>query len=414
MRPARRVASTLLIGGVMLAGVVGPLAAPAPVSAHDTIVPGGRLVVVWRSDATSRPRVAGTASDTLGASGRRSVVIALPGQTAAVATRLRATPGVLAVVPDARVHIDGWPSAAPNDAYYASGQADLPLIGVPTAWKTTTGSPSVVVAVLDTGMMRTHADLDGVAVISPWNVMTRTTNVTDGNGHGTHVIGTIAAETNNGIGVAGIAPRVTIMPIKVLDDAGQGYFSDALDGIDYARVHGAKVISMSLGGKLSAHDAAVFQPTIDAAYAAGITIVAAAGNDGNSTLSYPAAFRHVLSIAATDDLDRHASFSNANSTVDLAAPGVWTLSTYRTGGYVYMSGTSMATPHVAAVAALVRSAHPTETVDQVETALRSTAVDLGARGRDDVFGSGRVNAARAVAWSTRTRVPMTPRAATPR
>jgi len=207
---------------------------------------------------------------------------------------------------------------------------------------------------------------------------------------------------------------VTIMPIKVLGDTGSGYYSDVLDGIDYARVHGAQVISMSLGGKLTSAQVAAFQPTIDAAYKAGITVVAAAGNDSNGTVTYPGAFRHVLSVAATDDFDHHASFSNANSTVDLAAPGVGTYSTYRTGGYVYMSGTSMATPHVAAVAALVRSAHPRATVDQVETALLATAHDLGARGRDDVYGYGRVNAAGAVAWGMRTRTPMTKQTSTPR
>ncbi|HEX7474222.1 MAG TPA: S8 family peptidase [Candidatus Limnocylindrales bacterium] len=414
MRPGRRLAWTVLVAAAVVGGVIVPLAAPAEVSARSALASGSRFIVTWGPAASGPLRIAGVATATLGVSGRRSLVVALPGRATAVASGLRSTPGVLSVVPDALVHIDGWPTAAPNDTYYASGQADLRLIGVPAAWKTTTGSAAVVVAVLDTGMMRTHTDLDGVAVTTPWNFLTDTANVSDGNGHGTHVIGTIAAETNNGIGVAGIAPRVTIMPIKVLDDAGHGYISDVLDGIDYARVHGAQVISMSLGGTLTAHDATALQPVVDAAYNAGITIVAAAGNDGNGTVSYPGAFRHVLSIAATDDFDRHASFSNANSTVDLAAPGVGTVSTYRTGGYASMSGTSMATPHVAAVAALVRSAHPGATVDQVETALRATAVDLGARGRDNLYGSGRVNAAGAVGWPFRTRIPMTPQVSSPR
>jgi hypothetical protein len=302
-------------------------------------------------------------------------------------------------VPDAVVTADGWPTTAPNDPLYAGSQADLGVMGIPTAWATTAGSSSVIVAVLDTGMYAAHVDLAGINVVSPRNEITDTTDVADGHGHGTHVIGEIAAATDNGLGVAGIAPGVSIMPIKVLGDNGSGWFSDILDGIDWARTHGATVISMSLGGQLDPAMVPYYQPVVDAAYAAGITIVAAAGNNGNGTISYPGAFDHVLSIAATNNADQRASFSNANSTVDLAAPGVGIMSTYKDGGYVSMSGTSMSTPHVAAVAGLVRSAHPTETVDQVEQALRSTAVDLGVAGRDDMFGSGRVDAAAAIAWT---------------
>ena len=132
---------------------------------------------------------------------------------------------------------------------------------------------------------------------------------------------------------------------------------------------------------------------------AGITIIAAAGNDGTTAISYPGGFDRVLSIGATDNSDAHAHFSQRNETVDLSAPGVSIASTYNDGGYIYMSGTSMATPHVAGVAALVRSAHPTYTVSQVEDALVSTATDLGTAGRDDTYGAGRVNAAAAVAYA---------------
>ena len=187
------------------------------------------------------------------------------------------------------------------------------------------------------------------------------------------------------------------MPVKVLDEVGQGYFSDFLDGIDYARVHGAKVISMSLTGSLLPVAVGWMQPTIDAAYAAGITMVAAAGNAGDSTVGYPCAFVHVLCVAATDNTDAKAWFSVYNQYVDISAPGVNILSTLSGGAYGMMSGTSMSTPHVAAVAALVRSAHPDDTVNQVEVALLTSAVDLGAPGRDDVFGWGRVDAAAAVA-----------------
>jgi subtilisin family serine protease len=395
------------IAGV--AAVLIGLAAFAPVQAAPDVRPiavaasagpaTDRWIVVWRT-----PRVGGVHSSRVareihGANRRRSVVISKPGEAASLARDLRADPDILAVVPDATVTVLDWPASAPNDPSFAGSQPDLPLMGVPTAWLTTTGKASTVIAVLDTGMQRTHADLDGIHVVSPFNEITGTTDVRDGHGHGTHVIGEIAAETNNGLGIAGIAPGVSIMPVKVLADNGSGSFSDILDGIDWARTHGANVISMSLGGPLPAATVAAFQPTFDAAYAAGITIVAAAGNNGNGTISYPAAFDHVLSVAATDNADRHASFSNSNAFVDLSAPGVSILSTTIDGGYGRMSGTSMSTPHVAAVAGLILSAHPTESVDQVEAALRATAVDLGTPGRDDIFGSGRVDAAAAVAWT---------------
>ena len=398
-RLSRRIHSRLaLLAALVLCALVLPLAAPISAGAADGS-DGGRLVVLWRTPHQSALGFSGAVRELHGSNQRRSVVIARAGASRSLAAQLRADPDVLAVVADTKVTVDAWPATAPNDTYYANNQADLGVMGVPTAWQTTTGSSSVIVAVLDTGMFIAHTDLDGINVVSPRNEITDTTDVSDGHGHGTHVIGEIAAETDNGIGVAGIAPGVSIMPIKVLSDSGSGWFSDIIDGIDWARTHGATVISMSLGGYLDPTSAAAYQPVIDNAYNAGITIVAAAGNSGNGTISWPGAFNHVLSIAATNNSDQHASFSNANATVDLAAPGVSIVSTYRDGGYVSMSGTSMSTPHVAAVAGLVRSAHPAATVDEVEQALRTTAVDLGTAGRDDVYGSGRVNAAAAVAWT---------------
>jgi hypothetical protein len=211
------------------------------------------------------------------------------------------------------------------------------------------------------------------------------------------VTGTIAAQANNTVGIAGMAPGVSIMPIKVLNGAGDGQLDWILEGIDYARTHGANVISMSLGGQMPADVVAAAQPTINAAYAAGITVVAAAGNDGNGIVEYPCAFVHVICVAATDNADLHASFSNVNAYVDVSAPGVGVESTIPTGtGYVALSGTSMATPHVAALAGLIRSVHPEETVDQVEATILSTAQDLGDLGRDNVFGAGRIDVAAAV------------------
>jgi subtilisin family serine protease len=378
------------------------------VRAADAAAPEGRLIVFWKpghSTAIADSRMA-SASTVAGRAGARSLVIARPGSAGALAAQLRSDPDVAAVIPDARVTLDDWPaSGSPNDPSYASNQAELPLIGVPTAWQTTIGSASVIVAIIDTGTTPTHEDLAGIAFVSPYNEITGTAGADDDNGHGTHVTGTIAAQTNNGTGIAGIAPGVRILPIKALDAAGGGSFSDILNSVDYAVAHGAKIINMSLGGSLVAGSVAAMQPTFDAAYDAGVTIVAAAGNDSDSSIRYPCAFNHVICVAATDNSDAHASFSNANAYVDISGPGVSDDSTYPFGCaaapscYLLMSGTSMATPHVVGVAALVLSAHPTDTPDQVEAALESTAVDLGTAGRDDAFGYGRVNAAAAVALS---------------
>ncbi len=386
----------MLVAAFVLTGLSMPI---GPVSGAVAADAGGakRLIVLWNTDAPAGLAIAGAGQMHRSGNARRTVVDTTPAASAAVAARLRSDPRVEAVVPDVETAGTGWPAdAAPNDPYYSSLQADLRLMGVPEAWTTTTGT-GMTVAVLDTGMYAAHQDLAAVAVTSPRNEIDGSSNVADDNGHGTHVIGEIAAATDNGKGIAGIAPGVRIMPVKVLDQNGQGWFSWLLDGVDHARTHGATVISMSLSGTISSSSAAALQPTIDAAYAAGITMVAAAGNTGDSTVGYPCAFNHVLCVAATDNNDAKASFSVHNQYVDIAAPGVSIVSTLSSGGYGSMSGTSMSTPHVAAVAALVRSAHPGETVDQVDAALLTTAVDLGAAGRDDSFGWGRVDAAAAVA-----------------
>jgi len=395
------VTATLLVGATS-AGIV---AAHAPdratsVRASDASAPGGRFIVFWKSDRKpnlSLPLVAATRSSSVSA--HRSVVTAAPGQAAALAAKLRADPDVAAVIPDVTMRALDWPTSGdPDDTFYASNQGDLPRIGMPGAWTTSTGSSSVVVAILDTGTTVTHPDLSGINFVYPFNVIQLTSDAIDDNvpGHGTHVTGTIAAQANNALGIAGMAPGLSIMPIKVLNGSGDGTLDSILEAIDYARTHGANVISMSLGGQMQPSDVAAAQPTIDAAYAAGITVVAAAGNDGNGIVEYPCAFVHVICVGATDNSDNHANFSNTNAYVDVSAPGVDIASTIRGSGYGALSGTSMATPHVAALAGLILSAHPGETPDQVEATIRSTAVDLGPAGWDVQFGYGRIDAAAAV------------------
>jgi len=385
----------------------------SPLAASDNNAPGGRLIVVWHGQADHQlvDSLAGVKTQTDLVGGQQSLVVAKSGQAASVAAALRANHEVAAVLADATVSKTAWPNdaSAPNDLYYASYQKDLPLIGVPAAWKISTGSPSVVVAVLDTGITTTNPDLAGVKLVSPYNVLAPSSAPTDVNGHGTHVTGTIVAKTNNGTGVAGIAPGVSVMPVKVLGDNGSGYWSDFISGLNYAVAHGANIVNMSLGSTLSAAYVTSFQPAFDAAFAAGVTVVASAGNEGNSTVSYPCAFNHVICVAATDNTNAHASFSNINSYIDISAPGVSIASTYINYTYAMASGTSMSAPHIAAVAALVLSVHPADSPAQIEAALKSTATHLGAAGINTTFGAGQVNAGAAVA-ATPAVIPTAPSA----
>ncbi|GAA0510618.1 hypothetical protein Ade02nite_46030 [Paractinoplanes deccanensis] len=290
------------------------------------------------------------------------------------------------------------PVVAFGDDPYRSMQWDLPKINTSAAHAKSTGA-GVVVAVIDSGVDAAHPDLAG-QVLPGIDYVTGTTGTsTDPHGHGTHVAGTIAALTGNGIGVASVAPGVKILPIRTLDANGSGFMSHTASGIVWAADHGAQVINMSLGATTQV---SAVTTAISYARSKGVTVVAAAGNSraSGSPASYPAADPGVIGVAATDSADRVASFSNQGGYVDVAAPGVTIASTHPTAlgsGYTYMSGTSMAAPHVAAAAALLEGYNRSLTPDQIQAALESSAVDLGAAGKDIDFGYGRIDAAAALA-----------------
>jgi subtilisin family serine protease len=291
---------------------------------------------------------------------------------------------------------------------FRTQQWDLAKMSVGDAWQKSTGT-GVTVAVIDSGVDASHPDLAG-HVLTGYNVMTGKAGAsTDAFGHGTHVAGTIAAVTGNGVGVASVAPDAKILPIKVLGDDGKGYMSDTATGIIYAADHGANVINMSLG---ATSQVAAVTNAIAYARSKGVVVVAAAGNyraDGSPT-TWPGADAGVIGVAATDSNDKVAGFSNAGSYVDVAAPGVNIASTYPVslGSYTMMSGTSMASPHVAAVAALIEAYRPGLSPDQDEKAIEGTALDLGTTGRDNDYGYGRVNAAAALtAAASMTPAPKT-------
>jgi thermitase len=224
--------------------------------------------------------------------------------------------------------------------------------GVGITWDGgTTGSSSVAIAVLDTGIKENHEDLTG-KVTKRVNYTDSSTN-SDVKGHGTHVAGSAAALTNNQKGVAGTCPGCALYNVKVLGDTGSGYYSWMANGIRWATDNGAKVINMSLGGT---SPSSTLQSAIDYAWSKGVVVVAAAGNSNTSSQFYPAAYSKVIAVGATDNTDAKASFSNYGSSwVDVAAPGVGILSTTNNEGYQAWTGTSMATPHVAGVAGLVWS-----------------------------------------------------------
>ena len=304
-----------------------------------------------------------------------------------VASRL-ADPDVESVEIDSRVH-----STVVSEPHL-SDQWGIAAVTASAAWSVTKGR-SVTVAVIDTGVDAGHEDLAG-QVLTGVDLSGRTAVVgggTDPNGHGTHVAGIIAA-ADNGVGGVGVAPEAKILPVRVLDESGAGYASDVAEGIIYAVDHGALVINLSLGGPVPS---AAQQAAVEYAIQKGVTVVAAAGNSGpDGAPEYPAALPGVIAVAATTPEDEVASFSTWGAYVDVAAPGTMILSSLPGDDYAYESGTSMATPFVAGVAALVRSVDVSVLLD-VPGLLARTARDIEVAGVDTASGSGLVCASCAVA-----------------
>mgnify|MGYP003557810256 FL=1 len=275
---------------------------------------------------------------------------------------------------------------------YSESQWALRTLEAGPSWSLADGSGQTV-AVIDTGVSR-EPDLAKNLLVG-WDVIRgRSDGRDDQNGHGTHVAGVIAAASNNGIGGAGLAPRAKVLPVRALDAAGKGYWSDVANGIVYAVNQGAGVINLSIGGDT---DDPSLRAAVNYALASGRVVVAAVGNEGTGALTYPAAYPGVIGVAATDRSDRVADFSNSGSAVDLAAPGVAIMSTVP-GGFASYSGTSMATPFVSATAALLRSAAVARGLGRVDVlrALQASAVDVDSPGVDSRSGAGRLSARNAL------------------
>ncbi len=305
----------------------------------------------------------------------------------AVCAALRRSGAVEFAEPDRLVA----PSVVPDDASYGS-QWFHRVIESPAAWDGTTGSRSVIVAVCDTGVDSSHADLAANLVLPGYNSADGSTNTEPVMWHGTATAGCVGAVGNNGTGVCGVNWTVSILPIRISNRSdGAAYFSDMAEGIRWAADHGARVVNVSYG--------AAGSYTVDSAAAylreKGGLLFISAGNDGaDGSSTYPD-FPNSLAVGATTSADVRASFSNYGTYIDLVAPGAGIYTT-TTGGYASVSGTSFSSPIAAGVAALVFAADPSLTPDECEADLLSTCTDLGGPGEDNVYGHGRVDAAAAV------------------
>ena len=307
-----------------------------------------------------------------------AVAVTLSAQTL---NAMRANSDILAIEPDEPRYMTGQVVPYGVDAVSARSVWDANYDGVIDAGAPT--GENVTICIIDSGIQRSHEDFQNVNIIggypAGWD--------TDNYGHGTHVAGTIAA-MNNTLGVVGVTPgTVSLYIVKVFGDSGTWtYASTLIDATYKCRDAGAKIISMSLeGANFSSIENYVFNQLYNTN---GILSVAAAGNSGGTAYSYPASYDAVISVGAVDQNSNVASFSRRNDKVELVAPGVSIFSTFKNSSYAYMSGTSMATPHVSAAAALVWAAFPEMTVAEVRAQLQNTALDLGVAGRDTSYGYG--------------------------
>ena len=334
-----------------------------------------------------------------------------PGKELETVAQLRARADVLYAEPDYRVYaLD----TIPNDPGWGS-QWGLRKIQAPKAWDilSTTGGANIIIAVIDSGIDLDHPDFACPnKLLLGQDFVNNDDDPQDDFGHGTHVAGIAAACTNNRVGVAGVAWAAPLLPVKVLDAAGQGSYSNLAAGIIYAVDQRARVINLSLGGT---SDSPIMRDAVSYAVTRGRLVVAAAGNcaTGGSGCSglinpvmYPAAYDEVVAVAATDSGDNRAGFSEYHPYVDVAAPGVNIYSTLLDNTYGWLSGTSMATAFVSGLAALLWSADGNLSATQVRTLIESKADDLGTPGKDVYFGYGRINAWRTL--DARVRVSATP------
>jgi subtilisin len=332
------------------------------------------------------------------------------------ATALRNAPGIAAVEPDGVVMAHGE-----YDVVWGVNTVKAPTVHS-GAWTGPEAAPvpikgtGIRVAVLDTGIDYTHPDL-WANYSGGYDFINNDSDPRDDQGHGTHVAGTIAALID-GAGVVGVAPEVDLYALKVLSSSGSGSFSGIIAALDWSVNNGMQVLNLSLGA--SSDPGSTTRAAFDNAAAAGLIILASAGNSGagTDTVGWPAKYDSVIAVASTTSTDAISSFSSTGPAVEVAAPGSSIYSTLNGGGYGYKSGTSMACPHAAGVAALILAAGVTDSNgdgkrnDETRWILSATATDLGTAGRDNLFGNGLINAEAAVIVAFDSNAPPPPPAPT--
>ena len=421
-RAAATVLSLLVLLTTALPAAAAEEAAPAATAAGE-VVPG-EVLVKWR-DAERGPEAARARGlavvAELGAPAKGLPAVVSTGDRPvdAVIAELRADPAVeyaepsyvvtlpetdveggAAAVEDAGGTVAGVPVNDPQ----TGGQYSLDRMRVRDAWAIESGTTNVV-AVLDTGVQSSHPDLAG-RVLRGYDFVNDDTGAGDDNGHGTWVSGIIAANANDGYGIAGVSWSAKILPVKIMDREGRGSTADLYAGIRWAADHGATVINMSVGG--FPYTQAVLD-AVNYAWSKGIVLVGAAGNNNRREDYYPASYGNVVSVSATQREDEFSHWSSYGPKVDVSAPGssVLTTNCYTCtygghdswGSHTYISGTSFATPNVAGVVALLQARYPTWSPSQIVSRLYSTVDDLGYAGFDERYGRGRVNAYRAMGAS---------------
>ncbi|MHB8894830.1 MAG: S8 family peptidase [Candidatus Geothermincolia bacterium] len=405
-----------------VAGAPGKSVKGAPVRPGAKYVPG-QVLVKFKGGAGAGElgavlnRAGASARKQLTASGLEQVDTGSLSVESAIAS-LRASPLVEYAEPNYIRSI----SLDPDDPYYANppnyqwNMKNAPAVGgidMPQAWDAvpSRGSTSVVVAILDTGVAyRTGGGFSKAPDLTNnfkqgYDFINNDAYADDDHGHGTHVCGTVAQATNNGQYCAGVADGTTVMPVKVLDRTGYGDDAVLIQGIEFAADQGAEVINMSLGGP---DPSVAIEGALEYAVGKNVVICAAAGNTSLAAVEYPAAYDECVAVGATNRVKARASYSNYGAALDVVAPGgdgtgpiyqvTFKNERQPSSGFIAkgMTGTSMATPHVSGVAALVKAVHPTWAASDVRGAISSSCFDLGAPGWDAQFGWGLIDAYAAV------------------
>jgi thermitase len=378
----------LLLSSLSLASTAA--AASATPSSDSVLADTGELIICFKGDATTEDQDAFAATYEYTVLERNDALNCILVQPAAAgvarAKTAVAREGIVRYVePNKRVQA----LYTPNDLYFTDQWA-LPSIKVDQAWDRERGNKTVTIAIIDSGIDYTHEDLSPNYLSGGYDWVNNDTDPMDDFGHGTQCAGIAAAVIDNGKGIAGIA-QVQVMAEKVLDRTGRGTEWDVAQAVVHAVDHNTTIISLSLGGNESDQ---LEEDACHYAWDRGCLLVAAAGNAHQYGVLYPAAYESVIAVGSLNQTDQRRGTWGPQ--VELVAPGVSIISTTLNGGYASGSGTSMAAPHVAGVAALLWSQYPLLTNQQVRTILTQTADDLGAAGFDEYFGYGKVNAQNAV------------------